>query len=198
MLKKWNSYGKITTSGLMGVAEDLFGGKSSQKINSKRKGDRNELNVTHLLQEWTGHEFARVPKSGGLQWKKRVDVCGDVINVEDEIFNFPYSVETKFYKNLGLKQTAPYIRANSVVYKFLRQCTQDAISAGKKPFLMIRENGMAKDEYYIFFSLAFSEYVEWMRYTTAQFIGWNQDIIGFRSTVFFKDISYETFKTIYK
>lgn len=197
MLKKWNSYGKTITLGLMGVAEDLFGGKSSQKINSKRKGDRNELNVSHIITEWTGHEFERVPRSGGLHWKNRGDVCGDVINTDRE-FHFPYSIETKFYKNLGLKQSAPYIRVNSVIYRFMRQCTQDAISAGKKPFLMVRENGMDKDLYYIFFPLTFIEHVYWLQYTTSQFIGWDQDIIGFRSTVFFKDISYETFKTIYK
>lgn len=181
----------------MNIAEELFDIKpKAQKINSKLKGDRNELNVTHILQEWTGHEFARVPRSGGLHWKERVDICGDVINV-DHNFYFPYSVETKFYKNLGLKQSAPYIRSNSVVYRFMNKCKNDAIAAKKMPFLMLRENGMEKDLYYIFFPLIFVEHVEWMRYTNAQFIGWNQDIIGFRSDVFFKDISYELFKTIY-
>lgn len=183
---------------IMNIAEELFGIKPGiQKINSKAKGDRNELNVTHLLQAWTGHEFTRVPKSGGLQWKKRVDICGDVINVDDEVFEFPYSVETKFYKNLGLKQSAPYIRINSVVYRFMKQCVDDAIAAKKKPILMLRENGMPKDLYYIFFPLTFVEHVEWLKHTILQFIGWNQDIIGFKSTVFFRDISYETFKTIY-
>jgi len=182
----------------MNVAEELFGVKSGpKKINSKAKGDRNELNVTHILQEWTGHEFARVPRSGGLQWKNRADICGDVINV-DSSFEFPYSVETKFYKNLGLKKTAPYIRTNSVVYRFMKQCTADAIAAGKKPMLMLRENGMEKDLYYIFFPLTFIEHVDWIRYLPAQFMGWNQDIIGFRSNVFFKNVSYELFKTIYR
>jgi hypothetical protein len=79
----------------------------------------------------------------------------------------------------------------------MNQCKNDAVAAKKMPFLMLRENGMEKDLYYIFFPLIFVEHVEWMRYTNAQFIGWNQDIIGFRSDVFFKDISYELFKTIY-
>jgi hypothetical protein len=182
----------------MNVAEDLFDIKlTNNRINSKLKGNRNELNVTHLLQEWTGHEFVRVPMSGGLRWKERGDICGDVINVDRE-FDFPYSVETKFYKNLGLKKTAPFIRTNSVIYRFMIQCKNDAVAAKKKPFLMVRENGMPKDLYYIFFPMVLIEHIEWMRYTAAQFMGWNLDIIGFKSDIFFRDISYELFKQIYK
>jgi hypothetical protein len=182
----------------MNIAEELFDIKPKiQRINSKVKGNKNELNVTHLLQAWTGHEFVRVPMSGGLRWKERGDICGDVINV-DRDFDFPYSVETKHYKSLGLKKTAPYIRINSVVYRFMEQCKTDAIAAKKKPVLMLRENGMAKDLYYIFLPMNFMEHIEWMRYTVAQFMGVNQDIIGFRSDVFFKNINYELFKQIYK
>jgi hypothetical protein len=181
----------------MNIAEELFDIKPKlQRINSKEKGDRNELNVAHLITAWTGHEFERVPRSGGLHWKNRGDVCGDVINTDRE-FYFPYSVETKFYKNLGLKQCAPYIRSNSIIYRFMEQCKQDAIAAKKMPFLMVRENGMSKDEYYIFLPINFLNHAEFLRYTTFQYIGWNQDIAGFRSSIFFKNISYELFKTIY-
>lgn len=168
-----------------------------RSINSKRKGNENELNVSHLLSRWTGHEFVRVPMSGGLRWGKRVDICGDVINVDKE-FEFFFNVETKFVKNLGLQKTKPYVRVNSCIYTFMKQCTIDAIAAGKKPFLMVRENGMQKDLYYIFLPINIYSHMELLRYTIFQWMGWNQDLGGFRSDIFFKDVSYETLKQIYK
>ena len=90
----------------------------TKKINSKIKGNRSELVVTKLLTEWTGHEFVRVPQSGGLRWKDRSDICGDVIN-NDRDFDFPFSIEAKSYKNVGLASEMPQeLRKNSVIYTF--------------------------------------------------------------------------------
>jgi len=179
----------------MRIEEELFDiHKGSAKINSKRKGDRNELNLAHLLTEWTGTEFTRVPRSGGLRWKDRSSVCGDVVSTEDS--TFPYSIETKFYKNLGLAATKPYLRSNSVVYRFMKQAVDDAKAVNKKPILMLRENGMPKDLYYVFFPNSFVLHLGLTTHSILSFIGWNQDILGMKSTDLFK-IPFETFKTIY-
>lgn len=179
----------------MNAAEELFGVKTS-KINSKRKGNANELTLSHLLTSWTGYEFARVPMSGGLRWKNRVDICGDVINVDKRAFDFPYNIETKFYNNLGLKKSKPYLRTNSVVYRFMKQATNDAIAAKKRPILFVRENGMPKESYYVFLPYTVWLHVFLVDRMLIQFIGFNQDILGVKSEDFFK-LNFEEFKTMY-
>ena len=112
-------------------------------INSKKKGDNNERIVASLLSEWTGVKFTRVPRSGGLDWKNNDTVYGDVVST-DRDFNFPFSIETKAYKdiNVGLNT----LRKNSIVFKFWQQCVWDAEKSGKIPMLLIRKNGMPKKE----------------------------------------------------
>lgn len=187
----------------MDIQEELFGiKKRTQRINSKRKGNVNELNLTKILAEWTGHEFARVPRSGGLRWRNRMDICGDVINV-DPAFDFPFSVETKHVANLGISLNHPdNLRTNSVVFKYFRQCQRDADATNKIPILMIRNNGMKANTYYIFLSLNTPEYVKLYLYVRPVLHGMHIDdkyaLVGFRSEEFFGLIRYEEFKTIMK
>jgi hypothetical protein len=177
------------------IDSELFGTvHRTKKINSKVKGNRNELEVTKLLQQWTGHEFTRVPMSGGLRWKNRMDICGDVINV-DPGFIFPFSVEAKSYKNLGLPDEFPHaLRKNSVIYTFFTQCMKDALAANKIPFLIVRENQMPKDQHYIFLSLRFSQLIKICNYIEPIYDG---ELCGFRSKDFFKKVSLETLKFVY-
>ena len=51
------------------VDTDLFGAKE-QSINSKVKGNNNELKAAKWLTKWTGCPFTRTPSSGGLRWRK--------------------------------------------------------------------------------------------------------------------------------
>lgn len=183
----------------MDIQEELFGiKKRSQAINSKRKGNVNELEVTKILQEWTGHEFARVPRSGGLRWKNRMDICGDVINV-DTGFEFPFSVETKHVASLGLN--AELLRVNSVVYTYWAQCQRDATASKKIPFLMIRQNGMPKGSFYIFLQLTGVQryrlkFIIKEKYTSE----WahNPLLTGYWGPEFFKRITYDMFKELMK
>jgi len=137
------------------IEEDLFGGKMKQPINQKQKGNRNELMLTKLLTEWTGHEFVRVPRSGGLRWKNTANICGDVIST-DPLFDFPYNVETKHLKSLGfnykdtLNCSLFRLRSNSVILSIFKQADVDASRSGKKPILIIRHNDMPKNEYILF------------------------------------------------
>ena len=165
-------------------------------MNSKQKGNRNERMVAKLLTQWTGHEFVRVPASGGLQWKNRADVCGDVIS-SDPDFNFHFSVETKHMSSLGLN--SPILRKNSCIYTFMTQCQQAAQAVGKRPFLMVRENRMPKEKYYIFLPITITQNL-WFRekYGIPQFIGQDQEILGFVSTIFFYRITYDELKLWYR
>lgn len=138
------------------IEEDLFGGRKKQPINQKQKGNRNELVVAKLLSEWTGSEFTRVPMSGGLRWKNAVNICGDVVST-DPSFDFPFSVETKHIKYLGIDwkdlNQGYQLRKNSVLYRYFEQASRDAERAGKKPLLIIRQNDMPEKEYFLIFRL---------------------------------------------
>jgi hypothetical protein len=176
------------------VDTELFGTvHRAKKINSKVKGNKNELILTKILTDWVGTEFTRVPMSGGLRWANRMDICGDVINTNPK-FDFPFSVETKHIANLGLKLSHPELRKNSVVYTHFEQCKRDAEAAGKIPFLIIRQNGMRAGCYYIFLSLKLSRLMKMANYIKPVFEG---DLIGFKSEDFFKLVSFETLKWIY-
>lgn len=178
------------------IDTQLFGTiHRAKKINSKVKGNRSELVVAKLLSDWTGHEFVRVPMSGGLRWKSREDICGDVINVDKKTFDFPFSVEAKSYKNLGLAVLMPSnLRKNSIVYNFFEQCKRDAEAAGKIPFLIVRQNGMQKDQYYIFLSMNLLQMMKIFNYIEPKYMG---DLLGFKSEEFFKKVSLETLKFVY-
>lgn len=134
---------------MLPIDSELFGTvHKAKKINSKVKGNRNELIVTKVLQEWTGHEFVRVPASGGLRWQNRMNVCGDVISTDPD-FDFIFSIETKAIKNLGLEDSWDInLRKNSKIYGYWDQCKRDAEVAGKIPFLIIRHNNMKRGAYW--------------------------------------------------
>lgn len=177
------------------IDEELFGiTHRKQKINSKVKGNRSELVVTKLLTEWTGHEFVRVPQSGGLRWANRADVCGDVIN-NDHNFDFPFSIEAKSYKNVGLASEMPSeLRKNSIIYTFFEQCKRDAKAAGKIPLLIVRQNGMPTGQYYIFLHMTLMQIMKIYNYIHPKYEG---ELLGFKSKEFFEKVSLETLKFVY-
>jgi hypothetical protein len=177
------------------IDTELFGVVHiAKKINSKVKGNRNELEVTKILTDWTGHEFTRVPMSGGLRWKNRMDICGDVINV-DPTFHFPFSVEAKSYKNVGLASEMPGdLRKNSVIYTFFEQCKRDAGAVNKIPMLIVRQNGMASGQFYVFLSLTLLQIMKIYNYIHPKYEG---ELLGFKSKEFFEKISLETLKFVY-
>ena len=107
------------------------------KVNSKVKGNRNEVKVAKMLSDWTGAPFRRTPASGAihvpLDW-----LCGDVF-CADQKFDFPFSVETKHYKRI----TA------GMEMKFWEQAVVDANRIDKIPMLITRENNYPKDTWLI-------------------------------------------------
>ena len=108
-----------------------------KRVNSKVKGNRNELEVAKFLTRWTGVEFRRTPMSGAihvpLEW-----LSGDVFCV-DKDFNFPFSVEAKHYHKVR----------PSMVETWWEQTKTDAERINKKPLLFFREDGMSKNTWWV-------------------------------------------------
>ena len=174
----------------MDIREELFGYKpKTQAINSKIKGNRAELEAVKLLSAWTGKKLKRVSWFVGGK--------GDVLS-DDPKFDFPFTVEVKFYKNLGIGKSDPYIRKNSCIYKFFNQCSQDAAASGKHPLLMVRENNMRKDLYYIFLPVNYFQHNVLIESVGARFLTKDKSMLGFCSDKFFERISFETLKSLYQ
>lgn len=117
-------------------------------INSKKKGSRNERNLSKLFQSWTGYEFARTPSSGGLRWKKSDNVVGDIVcSDQDHSRIFPFSVETKFHDDINFSHL---LLGNTRVeiQRFWEQTLSDSVRSEKIPLLLMRYNGMPSDMYF--------------------------------------------------
>ena len=117
-------------------------------INSKKKGNRNERNLTKLWSSWTGWEFNRVPQSGGLRWKKADNISGDIICTEPGIYDFKFTIEAKSHKELGFNNL---LNGNKKckIREFWEQAKADANRSKKIPILFMRSNGMKTDMHFV-------------------------------------------------
>jgi len=135
-----------------------------QKRNSRRKGQNAERKVCSILEEWTGQEFVRVPASGGLRYASKTIqhlICGDVVCTNAEFReSFPFQVEVKHYKDLGLKRN--YDEAEDRITKILAQVqrfwgqsqrdAERASSVNKQVGLLwVRENRLGEAHLFIVF-----------------------------------------------
>lgn len=117
------------------------------RINSRRKGKTGEKKARQVLQEWTGLEFAGVPASGGLRWKKAENICGDII-CTDAIHRFDFSVEVKNYKDINFEHLLTP-KVNSIILdEFWPQCISDAERGKKLPLLMMRYDGIRPGDFF--------------------------------------------------
>lgn len=67
-----------------------------KKVDGKKKGNKYEREIAKILQSfWFDSDeelqFHRIPSSGGLRWKKKEGIFGDLIGPDD----FPFIVECK-------------------------------------------------------------------------------------------------------
>ena len=155
--------------------DELFG-LPPNKINSKVKGNKNELVLAHSLSEWTGSEFNRVPQSGGLRWKNVMNVCGDLI-CTDVGFYFPFSVETKHLKTFKHPQKN---QKRSLVYTLWKQAKNDGERAEQTPVMFLRSNGMPAKTWDVIFSVSDIEPLSIMELFQAK------DLISYRSQDLFE------------
>ncbi len=159
-------------------------GKKKACINSKIKGNKNELAAAKFMTKWTGVKFARTPGSGGLRWVNSAAVCGD-ITCEDQDYKFPFTIEAKAYKKVGLTLN----RKNSKIFTFWEQAKADAKRAKKLPMLLVRINGMPKDEFVVYVKCGDKSYLELE--CTAHYVGGG--LIGFYTSTLLKWVKFSTF-----
>jgi len=117
--------------------------------NSKKKGNKNELELSKWWKTWSGQEFSRVPASGGLRWKNTDNISGDIINTDDRHSRrFPFSIETKFYKDINFEHLI-LGNKNIKVIEFWEQAKEDGLRAEKVPILFFRYNMMPKQTWFV-------------------------------------------------
>lgn len=115
-------------------------------INSRKKGRRGEKKARLVLTKWTKLEFAGVPASGGLRWKKTDNITGDLV-CTDPLHRFDFSIEVKNHREINFEHLlTPNI--NSSIKEFWKQCKMDAIRGKKIPLLMMRYDGIRPSDYF--------------------------------------------------
>ena len=172
------------------VDTDLFGAKE-QSINSKVKGNNNELKAAKWLTKWTGCPFTRTPSSGGLRWKHTANVCGDVV-CEVHDFFFPFIVETKHLKSIYITKK---LRSNSELFTIFHQACEDAERGNKHPMALLRANWMKAETYYIVLPYWIGEWVgiscKCVSKGTMEFRGNTIELFVFDSEDFAEKIVYQ-------
>lgn len=121
--------------------------------NGKKKGSKNERELSKWWQSWTGLEFTRVPASGGLRWKKTDNISGDIVCADPKgIRKFPFTVEAKSYQGINFEHLL-LDNKNIKVLQFWEQAKEDAERAQKEPLLFMRYNGMPKSTWFVVMNL---------------------------------------------
>lgn len=117
--------------------DDILSNKQSKKINSKKKGNRNELELAKLLTKRFNKGFSRSVGSGN-RWSQTAFLPKHAQKVfsSDLIvpLNFKFCLEVKGGYN-GIDLNSIFTRGNSDLDKFLVQVFKDSKRAEKKPLL---------------------------------------------------------------
>lgn len=117
--------------------DDILSNKESKKINSKRKGNRNELEFAKILTKRFNKGFSRSVGSGN-RWSQTAFLPKHAQKVfsSDLVVpkSFKFALEVKGGYN-GIDLNSIFLRGNSDLDKFLIQAFKDAKRAGKKPLL---------------------------------------------------------------
>jgi len=178
-----------------GIANDIFGGiDCSRSINSKRKGDDSEREVAAFLSRWVCEKFARVPSSGGLakNWGGNRNFVGDVVPVNENSV-FPFSIESKFYKEVKFGDLG---RRNKI-YSFWRQACRDAELAKKFPMLIVRKNGMPKGEFVLYVDRCMDEGLKIAHVSAGFDTETHKNVWGYNTTTLIDKSSYKRFLEVY-
>jgi len=165
------------------------------RINSKKKGGKNENVLAHAFQEWTGYEFARVPSSGGLRWKRTLDTTGDIMVADNEhIHKFPFSVETKFHESVD---SWKLLRGQkSKLREFWEQAKADGVRGKKIPIVFFRYNGLPKSFWYVIIAYDLYRNIKDLMFFENGFFNYDNEFVIFPSTDLFEtpyDILFKHF-----
>ena len=114
--------------------------------NSKKKGNRGENQLVHILEEAFGDgQFKRTPSSGAytggknregaenLPWEAKITLVSDIITPS----NFNFVVEHKFYESISFWEL---FSDKSNWNDWIKQVQDDANFVDKEPLLIIKYN----------------------------------------------------------
>lgn len=104
--------------------------------NSKSKGNRYELQIAKTLTKWWGHEFNRVPQSGGLGWERDNRIAGDIVPGPNA--DFPFTVEAKHRE--GGWTLESIILGRHDIKNWWAQVVRDSREVDTIPLLMFTRN----------------------------------------------------------
>ena len=118
---------------------------SKNKINSKKKGNRGELECVKLLTEALGDGFARVPSSGAwgggqnrelrenMSYEQKLTLVADIMAPP----NFNFVLEHKFYAEASFWDL---FNDKSILNDWIKQVVSDSEFVEKKPMLIVKYN----------------------------------------------------------
>lgn len=166
------------------------------RINSKKKGGKNERELAHAFKAWTGYDFARVPQSGGLRWKRTLDTTGDLMVADEKhILEFPLSIETKFHSEVDNWKLL--LGQNSKLDEFWTQSQSDAKRSKKIPIVFFRYNGLKKNFWFVIISYDLYRALKKLMYFENGFYNFNNEFVIFPSPNLFEveyTKAFEVFK----
>jgi hypothetical protein len=85
--------------------------------------------------------FWRVGSSGSVSTLSKSNIlCGDIVQVDFNYPEFPFSVECKFRKSFDLIDLLFQKKKSSQIVSWLEQCMRDSERAKKEPLLVIKRN----------------------------------------------------------
>jgi hypothetical protein len=156
-------------------------------LNSKKKGNRGELDFVHLLDERFGEgRFKRVPNSGSItgglnrEKVKNLDeaaietLSGDIICPT----KFKFNIEHKFYKDSNFFDL---FNKKSNLQSWFNQCEGDANFSKKLPMLIVKYNGKKR---IVFVKVKLESYVF---ETKGWYCSWLSDLLLLEDSFFFNE-----------
>lgn len=131
---------------LNNVVEDKIKSTRKKGINSKRKGNSNELQCVYLLNKrFPNYTFARSVASGAYTGGMNQSRAETLTNEQKLVFagdirvptNFKFTIEHKAYANASFWDL---FNKSSDLYKWYEQSNTDAKNINKEPMLIVKYN----------------------------------------------------------
>ncbi len=127
---------------------------SKNRINSKKKkGNRGELELTHILNErFEGYTFARSVQSGAYIGQSNAYRANSMTEEQKLVFagdirvpiNFKFTIEHKAYAEASFWDL---FNESSDLHSWMKQAEHDAESVGKQPMLIVKYNNKKRIAY---------------------------------------------------
>jgi len=111
--------------------------QAPKKANSNKKGSRNELELAAFFTTWIGKPFGKNPMSGANANLRKLGLVADIICL-DSNYNFPFSIETKFWQRFNIHKEE--ITRSKTIFKIWEHLVLECSESKKEPLLALRDN----------------------------------------------------------